>query len=327
MSNVSTMVDTIKSLKPTQVVRNEQVRQQFINVYNAVHKEGGEQVYEREANHFNKILRDNEKLKGCTSISIFFAFIDLAVQGLSVEPGPKAMAYLLPRSYKISTPQGEHWERRCNLAISGQGELYLRARAGQISHADNPVIVYEGDEFDFGETNGQKFVNYRSRIPHTSSHIIACFMKITRPGGYIDYAVMTEPDWKRLQEYSSRNNSYKDPKTGQWTSKPNELYTSEHGGVDPGFLTAKCIKHAFKTYPKLNIGRGSILETQTVDEPQPEFDPYAGVTDTQSAPQPATEQQSFAPAPDLSAGVTIDPAAAAPTDMQGPSAASVDDVF
>lgn len=308
MSNLSQMVDTIQSLRPTQVVRNELVRQQFINVYNAVWREGGEQVYEREANHFNKILRDSDKLRACTAISVFFSFIDLAVQGLSVEPGPRAMAYLLPRGYKVTSGGKELWEQRCNLTISGQGELFLRARAGQIHHADNPVVVYEGDEFDFGEQNGQKFVNYRSRIPHTSNHIIACFMKITRTDGTFDYAVMTEQDWKRLYEYSAKNNTFYDKNTHQKVSKPNELYSSANGSIDPGFLCAKCIKHAFKTYPKLNIGKGSVLETQVADEPPTDFDPYAGVTQAESAP----EEQTFAQPRDMSQGVTIDPAAPAP---------------
>lgn len=125
------MVETINKLKfLTDVVSNDLVRQQFINVYNAVWKQGGEQVYEREANYFNKILRENANLNGCTSLSVFFAFIDLAVQGISVEPGVRAMAYLLPRNYKIGTDQqGKSvYEKRCNLTISGYGELYLRAR-------------------------------------------------------------------------------------------------------------------------------------------------------------------------------------------------------
>ena len=79
MGNLTNMVETVKALKPNQIVRNELVRQQFINVYNAVWKEGGEQVYEREANYFNKILREKPDLACCTSLSVFFAFIDLAV--------------------------------------------------------------------------------------------------------------------------------------------------------------------------------------------------------------------------------------------------------
>ena len=50
MSNLTNMVETINKLKfLTDVVSNDLVRQQFINVYNAVWKQGGEQVYERES--------------------------------------------------------------------------------------------------------------------------------------------------------------------------------------------------------------------------------------------------------------------------------------
>jgi hypothetical protein len=31
---------------------------------------------------------------------------------------------------------------------------------------------------------------------------------------------------------------------------------------------AKCIKHAFKSYPKVRIGRDTELQSQQVDEPQ-----------------------------------------------------------
>ena len=106
MSNVTNMATTIMALKPSQVVRNELVKQQFINVYNAVWREGGEQAYEREAFYFQSILRDKPNLKDCTPLSFYFAFIDIAVQGISLEPGPRAMCYLLPRNFKIADPTG-----------------------------------------------------------------------------------------------------------------------------------------------------------------------------------------------------------------------------
>ena len=139
----------ISSLKATDVIRNDYVRSQFINVYNAIWKDGGEGVYEREAMYFNNQLRDNKKLRKCTGMSVFFAFIDLAVRGLTLEPGAQALCYLLPRNYCTGkNAQGENlYETRCNLTISGYGELLLRAKAGQIQYADNPVIVYDGDEF------------------------------------------------------------------------------------------------------------------------------------------------------------------------------------
>ena len=327
MSNLTNMVDTIKALKASQVVRNDLVKQQFINVYNAVWREGGEQAYEREAFNFQTILRDKPNLKECTSLSFFFAFIDLAVQGLSLEPGPRAMCYLLPRNFKITDQTGrEIWEKRCNLTISGFGELYLRQRAGQIRSADNPVIVYEGDDFEYGEHDGKKFVNYALKINHNSKKIVACFMKITRTDGSYDYSVMLESDWLRLASYSGKNNAYWDKATQHRIEKPNELYTSVNGGIDPGFLQAKCIKHAFRSYPKLKIGKGSVLETEITE--QQEFDPYGGLTqDAGEAPVDLSQEQaqqqqadSFAEQPDTSAGVTVDP-------EKNADGAAADDVF
>lgn len=309
MNNNETLnqAQIIQSLKATDVIRNDYVRQQFINVYNAIWKEGGEGMYEREAMYFNNQLRDNEKLRKCTGISVFFAFIDLAVRGLTLEPGAQALCYLLPRSYKSGkNQQGQDlYEQRCNLTISGYGELVLRAKAGQILHADNPVIVYDGDEFAFGEKDGRKYVNYCCRIPRSSNHIIACFLKITRPDGTVDYSVMTEEDWKRLSDFSGKANCYWDNETKKYVESPNQLYSSSNGQIDTGFLKAKCIKHAFKTYPKISIGKGTQLESDVIDEdthtPQG-FDPYGGMAGNTETPQP----QSFAPEPDMSAGVTVD---------------------
>ena len=270
-------------------------------------------------------MREKPDLACCTSLSVFFAFIDLAVQGISVEPGVRAMAYLLPRNYKLTGADGrDYYEKRCNLTISGQGELYLRARAGQILHADNPVIVYEGDDFEFGERDGRKYVNYCMHFPRSSNRIVAVFIKITRIDGTVDYSSMVENDWKRLEVYSGRNNAYFDKEKRERVERPNELYTSANGGIDPGFLKAKCIKHAFDTYPKLRIGKGSVLESQTIDEPQPSFDPYAGAADDTDNSQDQQEQQqeqqqaandSFATTANPPAGVTINTNAGATDDV------------
>ena len=318
MDNQETLnqAQAIQSLKATDVIRNDYVRQQFINVYNAIWKEGGEAAYEREAMYFNNQLRDSENLRKCTGMSVFFAFIDLAVRGLTLEPGAQALCYLLPRSYCIGkNAQGQNvYEKRCNLTISGYGELVLRAKAGQILHADNPVVVYEGDGFEFGEKDGRKYVNYCCRIPRQSNRIIACFLKITRPDGTVDYSVMTEQDWKRLSDFSAKANRYWDGH--QWVEKANTLYSSLEGQIDTGFLKAKCIKHAFKTYPKIAIGKGTQLESDVIgndNQPETGFDPYGGMADNAGTPVPKVEL-TYAPAPDLSAGVTIDPAAGGNSD-------------
>lgn len=308
MSNAITLAKELQQMQPTAVIRDERVKTQFISVYNSIWGEGGEAFYEREAINFNRNLRDNEKLRKCSGTSVFYAFIDLAVRGLSLEQGAQALCYLVPRSVKAGVDQSgkDVYESVCNLTISGYGELVLRARAGQIRHADNPVIVYEGDTFQFGEQNGQKIVNYMSAFPRTSNRIVACFLKITRADGSIDYSVMTENDWMRLKGYSAKNNSYYDRTKQQYVSRPNALY-DVNGQIDTGFLMAKCIKHAFKTYPKLKIGKDTSLESEVIDTPQEgDFNPYGGVDAAEE--QAAQQEQTFAPAPDMSAGVTIDPA-------------------
>ena len=309
MSNAISLAKELQEMKATEVIRNERVRSQFISVYNSIWKEGGEQVYEREAIYFNQQLRDKSNLRECSGTSIFYAFIDLAVKGLTLATGAQALCYLIPRSVKIGTNDkgSDVWEKVCNLTISGYGELVLRKNTGQIRHSDNPIIVYEGDSFQYGEQNGQKVVNYMSAFPRKSNKIIACFMKITRADGSIDYSVMTEQDWMRLKGYSDKQNTYFDRKENKWVTRPNELYDKD-GQIDTGFLIAKCIKHAFKTYPKINIGKGSVMESDIIDNPQGGFDPYSGIDTTQPEPQEKQEEQHFAPQPDMSAGVTIDPA-------------------
>lgn len=290
MSNLQMTVEEINQLKPLDIVEHPVVRERFTQIYETLWG-NGEAAYQRESIFFNKALRDNDngKLQRATPFSIFTAFIDLAVCGLSLEPGTRALAYLMGRNVNIGTRDTPKWEGRCVLTISAYGELVMRTRAGQIRHADNPVLVYDNDEFSFKDTDGRKSVSYTCNLPHTNHTITACYLRITRADGSIDYAVMFPEDWCRLAGYSQKQNR----------GRANDLYGMDQNGIvhiDPGFLMAKCIKHAFKTYPKVRIGRGTELQSQQVDEqPQLSDEDIYGVdpeTDevmaqqTEAAPQP-----------------------------------------
>lgn len=325
MSQIEITVKLLNELQPTEIVRNDNVRDKFIQIYDAMWSQStgvsGEAAYEKEARNFNRLLSEKEDVrKKCSHFSLFTSFLDVAISGLTLDPGTKAQAYLLARSIAVDSYVDDHgqkknrYETQCVLTVSGYGELVLRARCGQIRHADNPVIVYEEDSFEFGERNGQKFVNYTCRLPHQSGRIVACFMKISRADGSADYAVMLPEDWARLSNYSARQNSKFNYQTKQWENgKPNALYTAQGGQIDPGFLVAKCIKHAFKTYPKARVGHATQLESQQVDETEITDDIY-GVTGDGEKVDTATgeiiqEKQDFAPQTDTSAGVTVDPSA------------------
>jgi len=312
MSNIALTVEQINQLAPLDIVTNDIVRQRFIQIYDTLWG-NGEAAYERESNFFNRILADDEKLQRATRFSIFTSFIDLAVSGLSLEPGTRALCYLMGRNHQVGVDAGgkKVYEGRMVLTVSGYGELVMRARAGQIRHADNPVLVYAEDEFSFGDHDGRKVLNYTCNLPHKSNQIVACYMKITRADGTIDYAVMVEEDWQRLKNYSARNNRRWDNNTRQYVEKPNELYSANGGSIDPGFLMAKCIKHAFKTYPKVRIGKYTAMESEQIEnaQQQQEIDDFYGVSEQPEQPaMPVDNNPPFGPADDMSGGVTIDPA-------------------
>lgn len=294
MSNIQLTVEQINKLKPLEIVEHPVVRERFIQIYDTLWG-NGEAAYQRESIYFNKALRDNEggKLQRATPFSIFTAFIDLAVCGLSLEPGTRALAYLMGRNTNIGTRDNKQWEARCVLTISGYGELVMRTRAGQIRHADNPVLVYDNDQFSFCDVDGRKSVSYTCNIPHTGHAIVACYIRITRADGSIDYSVMYPEDWQRLACYSAKQNG---------SRGANELYGVDNNGIsniDPGFLMAKCIKHAFKTYPKVRIGRGTELQSQQEEQPGLSDDEIYGFTpdhpakeeEPQAAPEPFGDNQ------------------------------------
>ena len=77
-------------------------------------------------------------------------------------------------------------------------------------------------------------------------------MKVIRPDGSFDFFWMLIDDIERLKGYSSKkNNGY-----------ANALYGKDAASIDTGFLEAKLIKHAFKTFPKLRLGQFSTLQKE-----------------------------------------------------------------
>ena len=155
--------------------------------------------------------------------------------------------------------------------------------------------------------NGQKVVNYMCNFPHKTNHIIAAFLRITRSDGSVDYAVMLEEDWMRLQNYSLKNNQRWDNATRQYVGKANDLYTANNGGIDSGFLAAKLIKHAFKTYPKVRIGKGTELESAQDDNKQQEIDDFYGVAESRTDPERIPKDDApYGNQPDTSAGIVVD---------------------
>lgn len=249
--NKVSIIKQLEAARPAQIVDLPEVADRFKKLYLTFNGKDGGRHYEAEKFHFAKTLQEKPALQQCTKLSLYGCFLDMAVHGLSFDPSMKH-AYLVPYNHKVKGPNGvETWEKRAQLQISGQGELLMRANSGQIKYADNPILVYDGDMFRFGTRNEKVFVEHEAAFPRQTDNIIACYIKIVRNDDSVDYKVISMEEVAKLRKFS------KDPNSTAWTD-----------GL-PGMVQAKCIKHAFRSYPKMrSLARAqfSALASETIDQ-------------------------------------------------------------
>jgi len=268
MSNTSqapakaNLMQVIQSTPSTQLANLPVLEERFITLYSktqGVDLKVAEMTFQQEKYHFMKAISESEGLRQCEPLSLYGCFMDCAVQGLSFDP-KKKLAYIIPGSVNVGTKDNKQYVKRAALEISPYGEMAIRIQLGQVKHADNPVIVYEGDVFEPYQDDSGKGVVYKLNHQHSNT-IIGAFMRILRNDGTVDYHWMLKNDWERLAGYSEKKNF----------GKANALYTSNQGQIDPGFLAAKLIKHAFKSYPKIKVSDFSQLEK--IEDEKPELKP------------------------------------------------------
>lgn len=254
----------------------------FVQVYSQKFGEqNAEAFYEEQRGFFlNELTSGSYKdlLKEAKGTSIYFAFLFLAINNLSLEKGLSTTCYLECRSVKVGEKVDEKTNKRINIyernaviTVTGYGEIVLRQRAGQIRSVDNPKVVYDCDSLRYGERDGKSFLEYEKAIPRPAgAKIIACYVRIVKADGTVDYFVLDTDEMVRLRQYSGKSN---------W-GKANALYGTQQdcSDIDTGFLKSKTVKHAFKGYPKLSIGAGGALEADKDTDPQPQAEPVTTET-------------------------------------------------
>ena len=92
MSNLQMNLEHINALSPLDIVKDEMVKNRFVQIYDTIWGGGGEKAYAKESVYFSRKLEEDDRLQKATKFSIFTAFIDLAISGLSLEPGSRALA-------------------------------------------------------------------------------------------------------------------------------------------------------------------------------------------------------------------------------------------
>ena len=247
---MQTALAALNNIPASKLTDDPRVHKKFVSLYNSVHgSDKGELVFMTEKFHFGKLLQESPKLKDCTPLSLYGALLDVAVNQISIDPGQK-LAYIVPQRVNVGTKEKPKYELRARLDIDGRGELLMRERVGQIKHAERPTIVWKGDVFVPGtDQYGKKILaKYEPKVPRESNEIIAVFMTVEKPDGTHEFIYF---DQARIEDWRSHSPS---PNSPAWTK-----------GL-AGMVETKCIKHAFKTYPKAPIkGNFSALKTEVVE--------------------------------------------------------------
>lgn len=249
--------DDIEKMKRTDVCDFK--HDKFVEIYEQKFQQPGEPFFQEQKALFLSELTGGSyapMLARASVFSILNAFMSLAINGLSLEKGLTTLCYLECRSQKAGQDdKGKFiYRNMATITITGYGEVLLRQRAHQIKGIDNPVIVYDCDDFKFMERNGHKEVEYMKCIPRPAgSKLIACYVKIVKIDGSYDYFCMDQDGMVRLRNYSQRFNG------GRFA---NSLYGQQPdcSDIDTGFLISKTIKHAFKGYNKIPISGGASFE-------------------------------------------------------------------
>jgi len=257
------MSNFLEKLKPIDIPSSEIVKEQFVKTYSSIHgssQEEAESFYLKESIYLKQYISDEKTgIDKCTNLSIYSSFLESAILGLSAQKCARAEAYYGKTSVNKGNKTNAIWVSVCNFIVQAHGELSLRLRAGQIKHVYNPIVVYENDTFQpQTNQNGELIITYKAEIPRTTNKITACYIRLATPGGHFDYKWLLLDDIERLKNASAKflkNDS------------GNNLYSSGiDGQIDVGFLEAKVIKHAFKSYPKLKISSSAIMEEEIIEE-------------------------------------------------------------
>lgn len=268
------ILETLKTASHEQIP--DIAHEKFVAVYSQKFgPEKAEAFFEEQKNLFiNELVYGSYKdfLKQADGMSIYFAFLFLAINGLSLEKGTTTTCYLECRRIKIGEDPNRKnakgypeaiYQSNAVITITGYGEIILRQRAKQIRSVDSPKVVYDCDTFRYGENDGHPTLTWEKCLPRPQgSRIVACYVRIIKNDGSVDYFVLDTDEILRLKQYSGKSN---------W-GKANALYGKEEdcSDIDTGFLKSKTVKHAFKGYPKLSIGAGGAFESdKDIDQTEP----------------------------------------------------------
>lgn len=182
---------------------------------------------EKEAYHLAQMMSDSEDLRNIPPNALVMELRKIPLQGVSLDPTLK-LAYLL-----IQDKQA----KKVSLEITGRGKA-VQAIAQNIIRGVNAEVIFEGDEVV--AHNGLLQI-----VPDMKGgkKVIGGLLTIIWSDGRATQDVYRQSHIDSWRTRSGKRFGYKDRNTGEVKEKPNVNYTSFNGGMEPGFMQSKMLKH------------------------------------------------------------------------------------
>lgn len=232
--------------------------EKFVNLFMGIHKcnkQDAERIFQNESFAFLKTLAENPDLNDCTQLSIRGCFLEAVNSGLSFSKA-KGHVYLSFRNVTVKHGKNSSKEKRMVWDASPDGHVYLRQRVGSVQSVTTARMVYDCDEYRITEGDNPS-IFHQPKLPRpNSAQIVLGYCYVIDGNGNKSPFWMDADGIERLKKYSEKNNGEWTQENGKWKKIPgkaNELYTSHHGGIDPGFFAAKLKKFAVKDYRKSEL--------------------------------------------------------------------------
>lgn len=224
---------------------------------------------DKEVYHLAQLMSDNPDLAAMPPVALMMEMRKIPLQGVSLDPTLK-LAYLLIQDKSAG---------KVSLEVTGRGKA-VQAIAQRLIRDVDTQVIFEGDEIV--RENGLNIVIPKFK---QGAKVIGGFITITWNDGKVTQDAYNQSHIDSWRTRSGKRFEIK-YENGQRLAvprpNPNKNYTSFNGGIEPGFLQTKMLKHkldriGINPFPNAY----ALLNRETIDklpdydeaDPQPEFMP------------------------------------------------------
>jgi len=181
-----------------------QVKNAWVSSYEKVTgRSDGGLKFENEKMLFLRQIAGSKGLQDANKFSIYAAFIELAISGLSLQDG---ISYIIP--YKGQAQWQPGWK----------GRLEQISQMDGVIHCNEPICIYEGEEYKI--SGGEKLhIDHTPRLGNEGKNIMAVYCTIRFVHGTVFYMMSREEVLKIRDNYSEPYKAYaRKQKDGKWES-------------------------------------------------------------------------------------------------------------